>query len=660
MRNPSFQRLRPSPTLLVALIGLLWAFSFGAVREFIWADVRKGMIHLDGLSRVTRGLVVLGFGLLFLMVGALLFTDVWRAQFELLPLETRSTTIGRGSLLPILLAPATLFLFSVAWAFALAGALHSHWAIRLAIVALYLLAALGWSSRLGTLDLGPGTLSWGALAGVPCFFLIRWWAVPRPSIEFAVLLPLVGVTLALLQSQGVDTWRLSGLPNFLLDLSGSVQSLSTLAFPLLVRLGLNIADFTQRAAGWTVSLAADRLPKCAPPTVLALLLGWRLWEVAQEAVVRVRDSSVEAEALPFLGAFVVPLSVGLVWWLVIGRRAKPRPGSATVAADDRPPSVDDVAATATKHSMLLIVAWFGLSLLTFVVLDTSRAMIGVLGPEGVQAAGSLVALADVLRSRPVDLGWRLAVDGAAATLAIVLTMRGHQAPALYLGIFALLDARQALIQPGSLLSHFYPVGSGNPVEFWWVILFALFAAVWLVHGRLTPARVGRLLFLLLATALLRQTDFISNPFSPFIGFAGVWFIAFGLVWDALTIGSWANATSPALPRVSRIFLYLGYVIFTVTIVNWAFTVHDLSAAEWFTGWLALGGLRIFGLPMLYAVFAVTLALPAEGEDATDAPYWTRRAEEPRPVPVAYDVPAMSGQISAVSAQPPHAPRPAES
>jgi hypothetical protein len=107
--------------------------------------------------------------------------------------------------------------------------------------------------------------------------------------------------------------------------------------------------------------------------------------------------------------------------------------------------------------------------------------------------------------------------------------------------------------------------------------------------------------------LLRQTDFISNRFSPFVASGGLGFIALGLVWDALTIGAWANVGSHGLPRVSRIFLYLGYVLMTVTVVNWAVASHDLEAVGRLTGDVGLVGLEAFGKPLLYTIFVLTLA-----------------------------------------------------
>ena len=62
------------------------------------------------------------------------------------------------------------------------------------------------------------------------------------------------------------------------------------------------------------------------------------------------------------------------------------------------------------------------------------------------------------------------------------------------------------------------------------------AVFWVVRGRLTEDRARRLLLLVLITALMRQTGFIEDPFSPVLGFTGIGMIALGLIWDALTIG----------------------------------------------------------------------------------------------------------------------------
>jgi hypothetical protein len=154
-----------------------------------------------------------------------------------------------------------------------------------------------------------------------------------------------------------------------------------------------------------------------------------------------------------------------------------------------------------------------------------------------------------------------------------------------------------------------------------VLLFAAIALWWLARRELTPRRASALAFVTLITLLLHQSDFVSNRFSPFVGSGGLGFLAFGIVWDALTIGAWANDGSRGLPRVSRIFLYLGYVLMTVTVINWAVASHDLEEVGRLTGDLGLVGLEAFGKPLLYTIFAVTLAGAFRGypDEAADDP-----------------------------------------
>ena len=75
-----------------------------------------------------------------------------------------------------------------------------------------------------------------------------------------------------------------------------------------------------------------------------------------------------------------------------------------------------------------------------------------------------------------------------------------------------------------------------------------------------------------------------------------------------------------MPRVSRILLYLGYILFSIAVLNWSVATHDISQVDFFTGQAALGGFGLFGKPLIYSIFAVTLAESAmddEGESEPD-------------------------------------------
>ena len=82
----------------------------------------------------------------------------------------------------------------------------------------------------------------------------------------------------------------------------------------------------------------------------------------------------------------------------------------------------------------------------------------------------------------------------------------------------------------------------------------------------------------------------------------------------MTVGSWANADSPALPRPSRVFAYLGFVIFSLVMVNWMLVTNDLAQINFLTGQGALKGFRDVGRPMMFAVAVVALTIAARNED----------------------------------------------
>ena len=53
-------------------------------------------------------------------------------------------------------------------------------------------------------------------------------------------------------------------------------------------------------------------------------------------------------------------------------------------------------------------------------------------------------------------------------------------------------------------------------------------------------------------------------------------------------------------------------MFSIAVLNWSVASHDITQVNFFTGQASLGGFGLFGKPLIYAIFAVTLA-----ESATD-------------------------------------------
>ncbi|MBO9345239.1 MAG: hypothetical protein J7601_05850, partial [Chloroflexi bacterium] len=219
-----------------------------------------------------------------------------------------------------------------------------------------------------------------------------------------------------------------------------------------------------------------------------------------------------------------------------------------------------------------------------------------------------------LNNQFTDL-WRLIFYALAVLAGIWQARRNRYALALYLTTFGLTSIWLELTETGQLLSGLNWTGSVY-VDFWWMLVFTIVATVWLIRRALTPERAAGLLLIVLISGLLRQTEFLDDRFAPLLGFAGIGFVAFCLAWDMLTIGNWANVDTPALPRVSRVFLYLGYVLFTVTIVNWALATRDLDTVSRITDDAALFGFDRFGKPILYALFLLVITSPRRSEQHT--------------------------------------------
>ena len=597
----------PTPARAAATsVGRLTFGTFSdAMRLLVIEDLRPGVVHVGDLPRLTRTLAWLGFVLLFTGVGMLFFNEPLREAFPLLPMVGGTT--GRGELVPFVLIPVTMFILSVAWGFMLAGALHSRLFVKLAVLLLYLVVAGVWTVSTVT-NISGTVLSAGALLMVPVFFFLRRKAREAPASEFGVLLVLVALTFGVSQMYAIDAWRTSGVPGVLANVPTLLYTFDMLVIPLMLYLGVDIAEFVHKTATWTSGLTDAWAGRRVLYAILFALLGWRLVSVVMESVERVGKSSLADQAAAYAGALMIPLSVGAVWWLVR------RYGGDNV-------EVETLLDVAKRVALPLIAIYLGLQGIEIVVLLIG-GFLGLLfvrlGLGGPGDPGGILGLVEGLINQ--DTNWQTFIASVAIVAAVILARRGRPTLALYLGIVGANALWISLTNPGRPLGFFAWSGL-EPVDFWWVVIFAAVAAYWTVHRTLTEDRARRLLLLVLITLLMRQTGFIEDPFSPVLGFTGVGMIALGLVWDALTIGFWANEDSRGLPRVSRIWLYLGYILFSIAVLNWAVASHDILQVDFFTGQAALGGFGIFGKPLIYAIFAVILAQSfmeeSEGEPAPD-------------------------------------------
>ena len=605
----------------------------GAVRKFVKDDLRQDTIKLRDLPWTARVLVWLGFALLAAMVSALIFSDPVRAWFPLLTVPEGGTVSNfpaeRGVSVPAVLVPATLLLLSISLSFVLTGALHAHPAIRLGTFFLYLLTVAVWLyNNYAGIDFDTGGFPdfygpwgiWGLLLAVLVFFALRWWGRPRPVLEFTILLMMVSGTFLVAQHYelGSEWWRIDDVSFVLPSLTTMVGSFQYLSILLLLIIGIDIAEFLFRMTNWATNVTSARSRRWVLGLLLVLVLVWSLYGGAQDSVEGLRASSLSAELTGYAGALGVPLLVGLVWWFVM-RRQSERP--------DEPLDVEQVLEVGKKAAILLIIPFFVLLWSDFFFDLTFYSMNAVPIMDLTEPANKVNELLYGLHDPwdPYEFSVRSLLAGLSLVLAFLLVRRGRRYLALYLGVFGAVELWIQLTGPDAPLgalewkgpehaqvTEIVYGGGRDMVNIWWVVILALVGLVWLIRGRLTTERVQRLLLLLLITALMQRMEFLEDPTSVVPGLTGVGIvIAFGIIWDVLTAGSWTNMGSAALPRLSRIFLYLGFVLFSVTVVNWSVATHNLYEVEALTGGTALNALDIFGKPLLYTIFAVTLALPAK-------------------------------------------------
>jgi len=596
-----------SPTTLKALIGFLIAITFGSVRDFVWADLREGILDVRQIPRGARALALAGLALLVFMLGLLLFNDVLREGSALYALP--ETLAGRGTVVPSALMPVILMVLVIGWSFLLLGAMRSHWLLCL-ITVIYCLSSIGtWLmfSLIGTLSVSGdmGQLvqvmlaSLGAL-GIPVIVLVRRRRTPRPLLEFILLLICLTIPYGIAQAATVSVWRNFGAPIVFGSFAFTVESVQLLAIPLLLTVGIDMANFARDVSGWVSRAASERLPGVWARILLGLVAAACLWRILSESWVEIISDAPSTVLREFAGAgmLIVLLLAACALMLYLGRANRSNNTAGLVAR------------SADRFALPLVLLVHAPGLVSLIITQLT----GLFAISGF--AQTLLNISNWLNNT-LDFLWRDGIFVAGAILAVWLARRQRVGLACYLITLFVVHLWDDLTAP----NHIFSALTWNaPVmtDAWLTLLIVGVGVAWLLQGQLSPLRVGLLFTCLLITTLIRKTDFINNPFSPIssvFGFGGLGFIAFGILWDAINIGSWANQSSRSLPRPSRIFLYFGYVLLTVCAVNWALTSHNLTMLNYLTGQIAGSGFSQFGKPMLYAFVMVTLLQPAMGRES---------------------------------------------
>jgi hypothetical protein len=261
---------------------------------------------------------------------------------------------------------------------------------------------------------------------------------------------------------------------------------------------------------------------------------------------------------------------------------------------------------AKKWALLIIAIFWGIGVVGIFFVVAMSLVLPFVSGESLLASGRAI---DGYFST-ILIVWFFSTATLAIVMGALTARRGRPAVALYLTTLGGSTLLFLTVNAADLRVGWSVVGS------WWAITFGLVGLFWLWRGRLTTERIRRLFFLSLITLGVYGLGKYyapaagANSEAGAIGWTFVVFAALGLLWDLLTIGYWANGSSTGLPQISRIFLYLGFVIVCLTSLNWSVMALGHSEIEAITQIMAPFGLILLGRPLIYATFVVMLALPA--------------------------------------------------
>lgn len=566
--------------------------------KFIWADLKDGRINLKGLPMRTLWAVWLGFMTLGLMLILMISNQFLSKLFTSLTIHNSVFIApGRGLLVSSAMIPIIMVGMSLAWSFALTGALRAHWVIRFGVLAIYLMTAarqlIALIINAMTIDLQTAQilvilLEMLIIAIIPFLFLLLHFTQPQPAIEFGLMLFFVGFTFLIPQLMYAISKHQTGNVIGEMYLQLEMTRLLMLILPMLIKLGFNIADFTRQTGQWVKEAITYALPSWGPGAILGIFLIWQLIAVGGETAERLKRNDISNILIEYGGAMGVILCVGLIWWL-LGRINR----SELLYFRNEDQIVDLIV----KFTFPIIVVYLAPSLIGFFLNSLGNV---IFIPVFVKW---LLNIESILIRYTQE--WMLIVSTTALLASLWFARQGRAILSLYLGLFGALDVYYRLTQHGFPLDMFNWQGD-QPVHFWWLILIATITVFLLAKKKLTRNRAMTLFFVSFTVFLISQREFIENPFTIF-GFAGVGFIAFGMVWDVMTNGRWVNNDSPNLSRDGRIFLYVGYSLLTAIVVNWTVVTHHHDFLEFVTGDGAMGGFDRFGIPMIYLIFLIALA-----------------------------------------------------
>lgn len=577
----------PSRQTLVALLANVWAILVGGVRVFAWDSLQSGFIDVRPLPRVARLLAITGLVIVFVLIGSILFNDPlrWSGGLENLPLSSSAT---RGVFVPAPAVPIAYFVTILAWSFVFTGALHTLAVVRWG--AFFCFFFFGFSSSfLGMLQVAATgnvmalLVSVGMTAAVLVVLVLALLVLPRVHaplfVEFIWILAGVGGLFLISLNASAQASQLGSIDFVSGYLVPEVTtSPRNLIAPFLYLAGAEMVNFGISLTSWGARATEQYGKRQVIVTLLIALLGYRWLDFVVNTLL---PGVSQDQVLAWMGALLagsalIPIAV----WRM------------RQSLQDRLP-------------LKLIVA----------------LILGIIVPQLVLLVGITLSTAffSTQTQDPNVLNTLETVSRPLLALSAFFreyTYIGLATAGVGIAFFAARAKRFTVAAFGMILAWtqfvWWFMENGRPLQDWryhyqdldeWLVLALTVVTLYLLaRKQLTQTRALALLGLAFFGWVLNFTDFLDNPLSLFFGFAGIFFTAFGILWNVVTAGGrFANFDSPTFPRLSRIVLYLGYVLLTVNVTHWFTVTHNVEEQVFNTD-LTLVGLRIFGLTAAYLVF----------------------------------------------------------